>query len=74
MGAIKLTGIAKDGKLTVMVPSEFNDKRLDVIIKTSEDDFTKKELAQEKINKLMSIVGSAKFPDFPITKYDVYDQ
>ncbi len=82
MEAIKTKAIAYKGVLTIPVPKEFEEKELDVIILSDgdnkEDDVEmeekRKKQHEEKVRTLMSIVGTAKYPDFPITKYDVYDQ
>ncbi len=81
MEAIKTKAIAHNGVLTIPVPKEFEEKELDVIIlsdgnknERAELEEYKKQQHEEKVKRLMSIVGKAKFPDFPITKYDVYDQ
>ena len=77
MGAIKLNGIAKKGKLTVALPKEFDEKELEITIVTKELDTpnaNESNEKDEKIERLMGIVGSAKFPDFYIAKDDVYDQ
>ena len=78
METIKLIGTSHDGKLTVAVPDEFNDKELEIMIISSKDKSKEGyEDEEEKIRKrkeLLSIVGTAKHPDFPMTKYDVYDQ
>jgi hypothetical protein len=77
MEVIKLIGTSHDGKLTVAVPEEFDEKELEIMIISSKE---KKSDTQEilekkrKIEELLSIVGTAKYPDFPMTKYDVYDQ
>lgn len=77
MEAIKLIGTSENGILTVAVPDEFNDKELEIMIVSSKEKGTDEiEIKTKKrnIKALMSIVGAAKYPDFPITKYDVYDQ
>ncbi len=78
MDAIKLTGISHDGKLTVAVPEEYDNKELEIMIISSKEknkDDENVELKKTRnIEQLMKIVGAAKHPDFPITKYDVYDQ
>ena len=33
-----------------------------------------KEEKMRKRKELLSLIGAAKHPDFPMTKYDVYDQ
>ncbi len=77
MEALKTKGIAHKGILSVRVPKEFDDKELEVII-LSEDingnENSKEKLHEEKVKRLLGIVGTAKYPDFPITKYDVYEQ
>jgi hypothetical protein len=77
MDAIKLFGTSENGKLTVDVPEEFNDKELEIMIVSAKEKKEEEENAEPKkrnIEQLMKIVGAAKHPDFPITKYDVYDQ
>ncbi len=82
MEAIKTKAIAHKGVLTIPVPKEFEEKELDVIIlsdgnnKVENENMEEKGKKQheEKVRTLMSIVGTAKYPDFPVTKYDVYDQ
>lgn len=77
MDAIKLIGTSHDGKLTVDVPEEYDNKELEVMIISSKE---KNQENQEKLKiderkeKFIKIFGSAKHPDFPITKYDTYDQ
>ena len=77
MEVIKLIGTSHDGKLTVAVAEEFDEKELEIMIISSKE---KKRDTQEilekkrKIEELLSIIGTAKYPDFPMTKYDVYDQ
>lgn len=77
MEAIKLKGTSHKGKLTVSVPAEFDEKELELMIISSKD---KKKDKEEKMQedkrreKFIKIFGSAKHPDFPMTKYDVYDQ
>lgn len=77
MEAIKLIGTSHNGILTVAVPEEFDEKELEVMIissKEKEKDTNEIREKERKIKELLSIVGTAKHPDFPMTKYDVYDQ
>ena len=85
MEALKLKGIAHEGKLTVEVPEEFDEKELEVIVlfsreqamERNNDEPVKKfhEMpVDERLKVLEQYKGTAKFPDFPISKYDVYDQ
>lgn len=77
MEAIKLIGTSHDGKITVSVPEEYNDKELELMIISSKEKKKDKEsvvVKKRNVKQLMGIIGAAKHPDFPITKYDVYDQ
>lgn len=76
MEALKIKGVAHKGILSVTVPTEFNEKELDVTIfpvpKKTND--LEQKAHEEKVKRLLSIVGTAKYPNFPINKYDAYDQ
>ncbi len=81
MEALKLKGVSKHGVLTIAVPQQFDEQELEVIILADNKKNAQIELAdknkkahQEKIKRLMEVVGTAKYPDAPIDKYDVYDQ
>jgi hypothetical protein len=77
MEAIKLIGTSHNGKLTVSVPEEYDNKELEIMIvssKEKEEDQSEPGKIKRNIKELLSIVGAARYPDFPITKYDVYDQ
>ncbi len=77
METIKLIGTSHNGTLTVSVPEEYDEKELEIMIISSKEkgkDSQGKKGKERNIEEMMSIVGAAKFPDFPITKYDVYDQ
>lgn len=77
MDAIKLIGTSHDGKLIVDVPEELNDKEIEIMIISSKEKKEEDEDKEEKMRKrkeLLSLIGAAKHPDFPMTKYDVYDQ
>jgi hypothetical protein len=77
MEAIKLIGTSHNGKLTVSVPEEYDNKELEIMIvssKEKEEDQSEPEKIKRNIKELLSIVGAARYPDFPITRYDVYDQ
>jgi len=77
MEAIKLIGTSHNGKLTVSVPEEYDNKELEIMIvssKEKEEDQSEPEKIKRNIKELLSIIGAARYPDFPITKYDVYDQ
>lgn len=78
MDAIKLIGTSHGGKLIIDVPEELDDKEIEIMIVSSKekdrDEDEKIKKTKERIDKFMSLAGSAKHPDFPITKYDIYDQ
>ena len=77
MEAIKLIGTSHDGILTLAVPEEFDGKELEIMIISSKEmknDNEEKIKDNERRKAFMNLVGSAKHPDFPITKYDTYDQ
>ena len=77
MEAIKLVGTSHDGKFTISVPEEYDEKELEIMIisaKEKKGNEDKKIGKKRNIKEMMSIVGAAKHPDFPITKYDVYNQ
>jgi hypothetical protein len=75
MEAIKVKGIAKNGVLTIPVPDSFNEQELEVIVLSSsgKQDINQ-SLHEEKVKRLMSIVGTAKHPDLSTDFLDVYDQ
>ena len=76
MEALRLTAKASEGKLTVVVPEIFNDQEMEVIVlmQPKETEIKKDEAISELHRKRMDFFGKAPYPDFPITKYDVYYQ
>ena len=76
MEAIKVRGIAKDGKLTISVPLSFNEQELEVIVLSSNQQAKDIDavIHEEKVKRLMSIVGTAKYPDLSSDVLDVYEQ
>jgi hypothetical protein len=80
MEAFKTKGSAKGGILCIAVPKEFEEKELEVIVLSTNEETDqviqeeKNKQHKAKVERLTSIVGSARYPDFPITKFDVYDQ
>jgi hypothetical protein len=76
MEAIKITATASEGRLTVAVPEAFNNQELEVIVlrKPKEDRDERQEAMTALHRKRMELFGKAKYPDFPISKYDVYNQ
>lgn len=75
MEAIKVRGIAKNGELTISVPDSFNEQELEVIVLSScnkqDDNLSAHE---EKVKRMMSIVGTAKYPNLSTDLLNVYDQ
>jgi hypothetical protein len=77
MEALRTTGVAKDGILTVHVPEKFEGKDLEVIVLSSDEDSdqpTQKDLQSKKIERLLKVIGTAKDSTTTFDKYDVYDQ
>ncbi len=69
-----------DGKVVLDIPAQLEGKKLKVVV-TEDDDIKDDELkefhklpVEERLRILQKFAGSAKYPDFPISKYDVYDQ
>ena len=57
MEALRTTGIAKDGILTVHVPEEFEGKNLEVIVLSSDDkNASQEELQSSKIERLLKVI------------------
>lgn len=75
MEALKIRGVAHNGFLTVKVPEEFEDQELEVIVLPMQKNEQKATNAHaEKVKRLMSIVGTAKFPDTSLDILNVYEQ
>ena len=70
---------AEGGKIVIEVPEQLHGKELLVIVREKvegDDDYNKfqKMSSQERKAHLMQFCGTAKYPDYPIDKNDVYDQ
>jgi len=77
MEALRTTGVAKNGILTVHVPEKFEGKDLEVIVLTSDtdkDETLHKDLQSKKIERLLKIIGTAKDSTTTFNKHDLYDQ
>jgi len=77
MEALRTTGIAKDGILTVHVPEKFEGKDLEIIVLSSDtdkDEILDKDLQSKKIERLLKVIGTAKDSAATFDKHDVYDQ
>ncbi len=76
MEAIKAKGIAKNGELKISVPPSFNEQELEVIILSTNEPANHINISkhEEKVKRLMSIVGTAKHADLPNDILDVYEQ
>ncbi len=79
----KLEFITKSegGKVVLDIPAKLDGKKLKVVVTEDHDDLNDDELkrfhelsGEERLRILQQFAGSAKYPDFPINKYDVYDQ
>ena len=77
MEALRTTGVARDGILTVHVPEKFEGKDLEVIVLSSNEDDNEpdqKDLKSKKIERLLKVIGTAKDSTTAFDKHDVYDQ
>lgn len=72
MEALKLKAIVRDGNLLVPVPKELNDQEVEIIVLL--EGVANQQADQNNKSGLADIFGKAKYPDFPISKYDVYNQ
>lgn len=67
-----------DGKLVIEVPQNFEGKELKITVsenKIVNDPNNWASLpAAERVKILQQFAGSAKYPDTPIDKYEVYEQ
>ena len=70
MEALKLIRSTIDGVLRIEVPDHFRNTKLEVTVKP----FTETEVAISNKPSIQSFLGTAKYPDTPVNKYDVYQQ
>lgn len=74
MEAIRVTTQAHNGVLSIVLPENFNDKDLEVVIQIKEEQPKVSKTFAEIAKERMEDFGKAPYPDFPITKYDAYNQ
>lgn len=78
MEAMRWTGIAQEGKLSLTLPKEFEDRELEVIVLPLSDSKSTPSVSvnanDDRNKRLLSIIGSARFPNYPVSEYDVYEQ
>lgn len=81
MEALRLKTTTANGRLTVVVPELFNNKEVEIIVLPAEENDDNKEAYnvnmkenEERLKRLLSIIGTAKYPDTAIDKYDAYNQ
>lgn len=74
MEAIKTKATAKDGILTIHVPEEFEGRDLEVIVLSADEQTVNAEERNKKVNRLLSVIGTAKDINTTFDKHDVYDQ
>ena len=76
MERIRLITTIKEGKLSLVVPDEFNNQEVEVIVSKQIQDA--ESGADNELTELhrrrMEHFGKAPLPHFPMTKYDVYNQ
>jgi hypothetical protein len=77
MKPLELLVNTQGGQIVIDVPDEMRGKNLKVLVMEVEGDKIDKfsELpVKERLKLLEQYIGSAKYPNFPVDKYDVYDQ
>ncbi|HRH47511.1 MAG TPA: hypothetical protein PLP23_02095 [Panacibacter sp.] len=80
MEALKLRGVPANGILSLAVPDAFNNREVEVIVLSAENagfETLNPENTQrndDKIKRLLSVIGTAKYPNTVIDKYDAYNQ
>jgi hypothetical protein len=69
---------AEGGKIVIEVPEQLDGKELLVLVREKIEFDVKNEFdkmsSQERLAYVMQFCGTAKYPDYPVDKYDVYDQ
>jgi hypothetical protein len=78
MEALKTKGMAKDGVLIIHVPEEFEGRNLEVIVLPEEEqpgsEVKNNTDKNQKLNRLFSVIGTAKDMNKNFDKHEVYDQ
>lgn len=79
MEKLEIKQKVENGRLTLDLPEEFNNKEVNVIISESKDIFEDEKKwselpAQQRIEILKTFVGADKFPYIKVGKHDVYYQ
>jgi len=70
---------AEGGKIIIEVPQQLDGKELLVIVREKVDgndnynEFQRMS-SHERLAYIKQFCGTAKYPDYPVDKYDVYDQ
>lgn len=75
MEALRTTATAKNGMLTISVPEKFEGHNLEVIVLShDEGEVENNEIKNQKISRLLSVIGTAKDLNKNFDKHEVYDQ
>lgn len=79
MQHLEYTKKAEGGRIVIDVPEEFEGKELRIsisVLKNLEESEENWHLlpGKKRLEILEQFKGTAKYPDFPISKYDVYEQ
>ena len=79
MERLEIKQKVENGKLTLNLPEEFNNKEVNVIISKSKNIFQDEKKwaelpAHQRIEILKTFVGADKFPYIKVGKHDVYHQ
>lgn len=65
---------APEGKLSIELPEGFTNQEIEVIVRTQSEKAAEDEALKELHQRRMAHFGKAKYSDFPINKYDAYNQ
>jgi len=71
MEALKFIQSTQNGILQILVPDNFNNTLLEVVVTPLKD---KTVSAKERFQSVKRYFGTAKFPNTVVNKYDAYNQ
>ncbi len=76
MEVLHITATVEAGKIIINVPESLNGKVVNVTINEKDEQATKieKMTREQRVERMMQFVGSAKYPDTAIDKYEWYEQ
>lgn len=77
MEIIEVVRKVENGKIIIEVPESFNEHEVRVVVSEVERQPVKKFIdmpVEERLETLKKYWGTARYPDYPTSKYDVYEQ